>query len=468
MTPLTCSACECRTFVGGSDARFCSDCGHGRELHAKVREPTSVPGRSRGLLLAISAVAVLVLIVIGAGTAVLMRSSSGSTSASATASESGRSIGGGEISERDRQTWAVGGDELWGELAQAATAEERMGIIQNYRTAYALITTEPSFASAFSRLEDGLANPPIAYDPEDQHAGELLNAQVLGGRVAEAAVHIWALVQADPVLRANDLGPLARSLVGSCEALIRYVQYTHNTILPREIVAAYLSGCAAPLRGSQLVTTARSAPTSNGGSGSEVTTQPAGNDVESNDAAREVARNLLAQSPPIRDLGTPEHLKLLDDCYAAAGQAKLDSGRPINHVSWERGCRAAAEDAIREAAEEGVTGHVYLPDNWAHDPTSRSEQPPSISVGTSHWFSDLIWTGWGTDRAVGKGMEHTTGCGSCPEQPGSPAPVTFILSQPGLCEGRTNYLKVRIEHNNGRVETLTVKPLAGTACTVAP
>lgn len=147
--------------------------------------------------------------------------------------------------------------------------------------------------------------------------------------------------------------------------------------------------------------------------------------------------------------------------YLRSGDGLMDAvGSALERVREPPAVEAATpstERAGRDATE------IVLPDNWAHDPTSFAAQPEAISLGTSRWYDELRWSGWGTDRAVGKGLEHRTSCGSCPEEPGSPTPVTILASEPGDCSGRRYYLAISVKHADGTADSLRVRPF-GDAC----
>lgn len=134
---------------------------------------------------------------------------------------------------------------------------------------------------------------------------------------------------------------------------------------------------------------------------------------------------------------------------SAPKQAVHDPGEP------------AAESTPASTTEAGGAdgaGEVMLNANWmgsdGSDPASLEVKPDSIGVGSAVSYSDLRWSGWGSKRAVGKGLKHWGGCGSCEEDPDSPAPVTLVASELRTCQGVTRYSVVLVKGPNGESFTM--------------
>jgi hypothetical protein len=152
-----------------------------------------------------------------------------------------------------------------------------------------------------------------------------------------------------------------------------------------------------------------------------------------------------------RDLSGPWHHRE----SSVSAQAQQDAARPVGEptptVSSER-----SSDRSTGARGDDSAGEIVLNVNWmgaADDPSSLEVRPEHIGAGTSVSYSNLRWSGWGSKRAMGKGMKHWGDCGSCPEAPDSPLPVTLIASDPGPCRGVIRYAAVLIKDQSGKSYT---------------
>jgi len=153
------------------------------------------------------------------------------------------------------------------------------------------------------------------------------------------------------------------------------------------------------------------------------------------------------QGEPSAAIQAPRDSAPLDDEATPTATTEGPEG-PLADTSPDR-----AVGADTSASGGGSASEIVLSDSWAHAPDSFAARPESISLGTSRWFDGLRWTGWGDKQAVGRGLEHFSDCGSCPESPGSPRPVTLVASDPGPCRGKTYYLTVLIKRSDGTTQT---------------
>ena len=113
----------------------------------------------------------------------------------------------------------------------------------------------------------------------------------------------------------------------------------------------------------------------------------------------------------------------------------------------------------------GPSKLTFISDSWEAN-GSRAEHPRQIVVTAdgSVAYSDLIWTGWGSDRAVGRGRAGVNDCDpSCAGGTTQFEPVTVIASDPGLCNGMKYYFTIRVRRPSGAEDSAKVTP--GGYCT---
>jgi hypothetical protein len=136
---------------------------------------------------------------------------------------------------------------------------------------------------------------------------------------------------------------------------------------------------------------------------------------------------------------------------SAPEQAVHDPGESAAHS-------APTSTSEADAAAGAGAGEIMLNANWSgsdgSDPASLEVRPDFIGVGSAVWYSGLRWSGWGSKRAVGKGLKHWGGCGACAEDPDSPAPVTLVASKPRRCQGVSSYSVVLVNDPSGESFTM--------------
>ena len=102
------------------------------------------------------------------------------------------------------------------------------------------------------------------------------------------------------------------------------------------------------------------------------------------------------------------------------------------------------------------SGGPYIPDNWMGG--GYSPRPELIGLGSSSALLDLSWSGWGSDRAVAKGVSRKSDCKpSCAQGTVSKVPVTIVASDLGNCFGWRFYRSIAIE-TRGETVQYRVKP----------
>lgn len=406
MTAATppCSLCSCSALVGGSEARFCSDCGHSREDHgyreiAPTADPVSTAptlkrkkGR-RGLLVGLALA--LVALFVGGGVLVLVtQADSGPTISGTTPeaeetarllvedadappdiasvscskntdpwAETGFSPFRCEVSTQAGSYTCDAGETLSEGHTLACDEQSHYEAIKNETLALAqgaldVINQDSYYAAYVSRIADEVrvGTSPLCKVLRSYDAGRLgdvINVSLFSFSTPQFGLGVEFIVQDGRIGFSPYAGqPREDSLespkwwaVGTCEVTGSGITFDH-WITPGK-TALLDVGVSAPIPGSG----------SPDGSGTSI-----GGDDESNDAAREVARGLVSDLLTIPAIGTDGHDAIVHSCYSAADQAKLDSGRAINRVSWERGCRAGAEDAIYESATLPAPVHAGFVD----------------------------------------------------------------------------------------------------------
>jgi hypothetical protein len=85
---------------------------------------------------------------------------------------------------------------------------------------------------------------------------------------------------------------------------------------------------------------------------------------------------------------------------------------------------------------------------------SRPRSWDSGCTGGSAKFSGLRWTGWGTNRATGRGTVSLRVCDpSCPDGYYRKVPGRLVLTRPIRCKGTRMYSRARLVYE-GRSNTL--------------
>lgn len=152
---------------------------------------------------------------------------------------------------------------------------------------------------------------------------------------------------------------------------------------------------------------------------------------------------------------------------------RFNPGDQHQAQAFASGCsdgRAASHEVPDSSPTEssgegsGASDDVYIPDDWAHNPESYAAQPQVIASGSAHWYDNLTWSGWGSGRAVGTGLEHSSDCTpSCANGTVSRTPITIVVSNLGQCLGRTYYRSIRVIRPDDAPSTLRVRQVDG-AC----
>ncbi|WP_283139062.1 hypothetical protein [Rhizohabitans arisaemae] len=123
--------------------------------------------------------------------------------------------------------------------------------------------------------------------------------------------------------------------------------------------------------------------------------------------------------------------------FSATGcQVEATSATPRNETP-------AAEPARTPALQAMRAGQVYVFNFWKNERGATHTQPKGLVVSEFTTLNDVVWSEWGSDRAVAKGLVSGVWClPGCLDDPYS---ATVTLSQPVSVKGRFYYSRYKID-----------------------